>query len=96
MKQLIMVCMLVVLGLGGGNAVLAEQTPGEGGPGAGQNLDQMKQRLEQRLQQAISKMQERLICVQNAQDPQTLRACMPKRGMRRHGGDTMGRPDMNQ
>lgn len=95
MKQLLMICLLVVLGAGS-SAVLADQAAGESSPGGGQNFDQIKQRLEQRMQQVISKMQERLSCIQNAQDPQTLRACMPKRGMRRHAGEDMGRPDIGQ
>lgn len=96
MKHLSIVFGLVLLGLISNGIVLADTTPGAGQTGDGvgqqQNLDAIKQRVEQRIQDAISKMRAKLVCVQAAQDPQSLRSCFPNRGQHRHGGYRMGRP----
>ena len=58
--------------------------PGDQGQG-GQNQDRFKeakQKISQRIQDRINKMQERLTCVNNAQDRKSLKACFPDRGDR--------------
>jgi CHASE1-domain containing sensor protein len=50
-----------------------------------QRFDEVKQRTEQRIQDRIADLQGRLTCVQNAQDPEALRACFPKRAAGRAG-----------
>lgn len=86
MRQLVMSFSLILAIFASTGPVKAEtaQGNGQGSFDNVQNFDQAKQRVEQRLQSVISKMQEHLSCVENAQDPQTLRACLPNRGMRRH------------
>jgi hypothetical protein len=41
-----------------------------------EHFEKMKQKLTQHLQDKVSKTQERLDCVQNAQDSKALRACL--------------------
>ena len=68
--------------------VMAQQTnQQQSGQGVQQNQQQTqehfsdrKQKITQRIQDRINKMQEHLTCVQNAQDPKSLRACFPKKG----------------
>jgi hypothetical protein len=90
MKHVRVVCVFALLGMLGIGQVMAEtsQEIGQPGsnPGTQQDFDTIKQRIEQRIQDGIAKMQEKLSCVQNAQDPQTLRSCLPNRGGRRRGG----------
>lgn len=59
-----------------------------------QRFDEVKQRTEQRIQDRIAYLQGRLTCVQNAQDPEALRACFPKRSGARGGpgGPNTGGP----
>jgi len=52
------------------------------------SFEEVKHRAEQRIQDRIADLQSRLTCVQNAQDPDALRACFP----RRSGGSRGGRP----
>lgn len=56
-----------------------------GGPGGGQgpNLDEIKSKIIQRMDEHIAKMQKAEACVKAASDREALRACMPKR---KHGG----------
>lgn len=86
MKSFTIVCVLAMAGLFTTSLAMADSTQGGGqfGPGQTQNLDSIKQRIEQHIQDHINKMQSILTCVQNAQDRQTLRQCMPKRRGRRH------------
>lgn len=91
MKHVSIVLGLVLLGITNSGVVLADTTPG-GGFGQSQNLDAIKQHVEQRIQDAITKMQGRLTCVQNAQDRQSLQSCFPNRGQRRRGGNRWQRP----
>ena len=92
MKHLSMVIGLLLIGVTSTGTVMADATQGSG-PGNQQKFADVKQRIEQRIQDQITKMQGRLSCVQNAQDPQTLRSCLPKRrgrggnGMRQEGGN---------
>lgn len=44
-----------------------------------QRFEEVKQRTEQRIQDRIADLQSRLTCVQNAQEPDALRACFPQR-----------------
>jgi len=78
------------------------QVPGAGGQGhnngpQGQNQQgQNPQRFEEIKQKMIARIQERLSCVQNAQNPQALRACMPPRrggGQGGQGGGQGGQDD---
>jgi uncharacterized protein YlxW (UPF0749 family) len=56
-----------------------------------QRFEDVKQRTEQRIQDRIADLQSRLTCVQNAQDPEALRACFPQRaGGIRSGGHRGG------
>ena len=91
MRRISVVLSLVVVGMTANGALLADTAPG-GGFGNQQNLDTIKQRVEQRLQDTIAKLQASLTCVQNAQDKQSLRSCLPKHGQRRRGGNRMGPP----
>lgn len=93
MKRISIVLGLVLLGMTGSGMVLADTPPG-GGPGGGgfgngQSLDTIKQRIEQRIQENITRMQQMLTCVQDAQDRESLRNCRPKGG-RRRGDRRMG------
>ena len=73
---------------------MAQQTSQQqGGQGAQQNQQQRqehfsdeKQKITQRIQDRIGKMQDRLACVQNSPDQKSLRACFPKRDGRRQDG----------
>jgi len=72
-------------------AALAQQDGAQaGGQGAPQQdkqrFEEVKQRTEQRIQDRIADLQSRLTCVQNAQDPDALRACFPQRGAGSRGG----------
>jgi len=55
-------------------------------------FEDVKQRAEQRIQERIADLQSRLTCVQNAQDPDALRACFPQRGGGSRGGGYQGSP----
>ncbi len=70
------------------------QTGGQAAPQQGQQrFEEVKQRVESRIQERISDLQSRLTCVQNAQDPDALRACFPQRagsGGGRGGGNQGG------
>jgi len=50
-----------------------------------QRFEELKQRTERRVQERIADLQGRLTCVQNAQDPEALRACFPQRAAGRAG-----------
>lgn len=81
-----LVCGFVLAGILGAGPALADPVSGGGQAGSGPDFATIQQRIEQRIQDRISKMQERLSCVQNAQDRQGLRSCLPNRGQRRRGG----------
>jgi hypothetical protein len=61
------------------------------------SLEEMKQKMAQRIQDRIGKMQQSLDCVHNAQDKDSLQACMPEKsgrsGMKRGGWGGSGSGD---
>ena len=56
-----------------------------------EHFEDTKQKMTQRIQDRIGKMQRSLDCVQNAQDRESLRACIPEGGGRDSGGSGMRR-----
>lgn len=87
MKPYSIICILAMAGLLNASLAWADSAQGSGQFGAGpaQDLDTIKQRIEQRIQDRINKMQSVLACVQGAQDRQALRQCLPRRGEHRRG-----------
>lgn len=67
-----------------------------GGQGGQASQEQRQQRFEAVKQKITERIQERLSCVQNAQDPEALRACMPKRNGRGQRGPGGNGPGGNQ
>ena len=66
-------------------AAMAQNTSGGQG---GQQFEQRKAAIVQRIGDRIAKMQALQACAQAAADPQSLKACMPNRGGR--GGGSQG------
>jgi uncharacterized protein YdeI (BOF family) len=73
---------LVVCGLLISSLAFAQQQGGQAQSGQGQNRGQkfqeMKQRLLDRIDQRINTLQDAKSCVDQAQDPQALKACRPQ------------------
>lgn len=90
MKCVYLVYVLLLAGSMNTGPVMADTVQGNGPTGPGMDKQQdfatIQQRVEQRIRSRISQMQDRLTCVQNAQDRQSLRSCLPNRGRRRPGG----------
>ena len=100
MKNKILMCAAITMVMLSVEAMAQQDNQQEGGQGGQPNQQQrqerfegVKQKIAERIQDRIGKMQERLSCVQNAQDPDALRACMPERngrGQRGPGGNITG------
>ncbi len=77
--------------------VMAQQdNQPEDNQGGQPNQQQRQERFQAMKQKITDRIQERLSCVQNAQDPEALRACMPKRNGRGQGGPGGNGPGGNQ
>jgi hypothetical protein len=59
------------------------QQPSQGG-GHEANIQDMKQKVSARIQERINRLQTAQQCVQQAQDREQLRACMPRQEHQQH------------
>ena len=99
MKKLVIISTIAMaVASWGASAQQSTPQPGEAEnqPQSQEHFKDQKQKIAQRIQERIGKMQERLSCVQSAQGPNALRACFPERegrGQGRPGAGQAGRQD---
>ena len=96
MKNKILMFSAIAMSMLSFEVMAQQQNQPDGSQGGQPNQQQRQERFEAMKQKITDRLQERLSCVQNAQDPDALRACMPKRNGRGQRGPGGNGPGGNQ